>query len=78
MKRLPPTGSRVRIEWADICNYTNESLAVVKPAGCWTEGILAKATKDMIVVMTSQYEDGTGDFTVFPRSDCIKSVKRLK
>ena len=43
-----------------------------------SEGILAKATKDMIVVMTSQYEDGTGDFTVFPRSDCIKSVKRLK
>ena len=78
MKRLPRTGTRCRVEWVDICNFTNENLSAVKPAKCWTEGILIKANKEMVVIMTSQYEDSTGDFTVFPRDSCITSVKKLK
>ena len=78
VKRLPKIGSRCRVQWNDICNYTNENLSAVKPAACWTDGILIKANKDMVVIMTSQYEDGSGDFTVFPRDTCIQSIRKLK
>ena len=51
MKRLPKIGSRVRVSWNDICNYTNENLSAVKPAACWTEGILIKANKDFELLL---------------------------
>jgi hypothetical protein len=79
MKRLPKIGSRISITWDDVCAFTNQELHTVKPSRCWTEGILVKATKDMIVVASSQYDDNeTGDYTVFPRSEYIISIKKLK
>jgi len=79
MKRLPKIGSRIKITWDDVCAFTNQELRTVKPSRCWTEGILVKATKDMIVVASSQYDDQeTGDYTVFPRNGYIVSIRKLK
>ena len=46
-----------------------------KPAACWTEGILVRNEDDYVVLATSQYKDGSGDFTVLVKGCCTKVRK---
>lgn len=79
--RLPAPGQRVRIEWVDITAYINEPLSAAKLSNCWNEGVLAKKTKEYVVLASGQYEgdekDPVGDYCCIPVG-VIKKVLRLK
>jgi len=76
MKRLPPVGARVRVHWLDITGTINGSLADATPAKCWTEGIIAKKTKDYVVIATSKYEgEDFGDYTAIPLGACVRAQR---
>ncbi len=71
---------RYKIDWLDITGAINSPLSEVKPAPCWSEGILVKITKDYIVLASSQYKDDgsdpMGDYTCIIRGAVVK-VTRL-
>ena len=71
---------RYKIDWLDITGAINCPLSEVKPAPCWSEGILVKNTKDYIVLASSQYtdegKDPVGDYTCIIKGAVIKA-KRL-
>ena len=65
--RIPKAkGQLLIIEWLDACGYINEELSEAKPAPCKTVGWLKEVKDDYIVLCTSQFSDGSGDFTVLP------------
>ena len=79
MKRFPKIGTRVHVEWQDICGYTNAALSTAEPAACWSEGLLVKNTRDHIVLASSQYQgegdDPIGDYTAIPKGVVTKVSK---
>ena len=73
--RWPKLQTRVHVEWLDPAAYIGDSVENAKPAACWTEGILVKNEKDYVVLATSLYKDGYGDFTVLVKGCCVKVRK---
>ncbi len=78
--RIPAQGCRCRIEWVDITAYINEPLSAAKLSNCWNEGVLAKKTKEYVVLASGQYEgeekDPVGDYCCIPVG-VIKKIRRL-
>ena len=75
--RLPKAkGQLLIIEWLDAAGYINEDLSEAKPAPCITVGWLKAVNKDHIVIATSVFKDGSGDWTVLPIG-MITSVKEV-
>jgi len=65
--RIPKAkGQLLVVDWLDACGYINEDLEDAKPAPCKTLGWLKEVKEDYIVLCTSQFSDGSGDFTVLP------------
>ena len=65
--RIPKAkGQLVAVNWLDACGYINEDLEDAKPAPCTTVGWLKATKEDHIILCTSQFSDGSGDFTVLP------------
>ena len=83
MKKMPPIGALCKIEWDDICAYTNTDLPAAKPAPCTTWGIMKKQAPDHIIVATSIFtpespeDTPQGDFVAIPRG-CIRRVHLLQ
>ena len=70
--RWPKIGTRVHVEWLDPAIYSMCELDEALPCECWTEGTIVKKKKDFVVLATSQYKDGSGDFTVLMKGACKK------
>jgi hypothetical protein len=70
--RWPKIGPRVHVEWLDPAIYSMCELSEALPCECWTEGTIVKKAKDYVVLATSQYKDGSGDFTVLVKGCCTK------
>jgi len=75
--KFPKIGTKVHVEWLDPSIHTMCDLAEAKPAKCWTEGTLVREEKDFVVIASSQYEDGSGDFTVIVKGCCLK-ISRMR
>ena len=54
------------VHWIDATGYIGSPLADAKPFPCITIGWIKSVQPDYIVIATSLYEDGSGDFTVIP------------
>ena len=74
--KWPKIGTRVIVTWLDCAGYIGEDLRNAKPLECWSEGVLVKSEKDFAVIASSQYKDGSGDFTVLIKGCCLR-LKRL-
>ncbi len=78
--KLPKLGTRVHVEWIDICGYVNVPLSCAQTVQCWSEGLIIKNTKDHIVLASSQYrgegDDPVGDYTAIPKGVIVK-VKKI-
>lgn len=74
--KLPAEGSLVEVQWLDAVGYIGEELENAKPAKCITFGKLVSSAKLSIVIASSLYEDGTGDFTVVPRGMLLQ-IRRI-
>jgi len=75
--RWPKLGTRVHVEWWDPTIHTMCPLDEAKPAKCWTEGTLVRKCKNFVVIASSQYEDGEGDFTVLMKGTCTKITQMI-
>ena len=64
--KLPKIGSLCRFTWLDAVGYIGVDADEPRPASCITVGWLKSVEKDYILVATSLYTDGSGDFTVLP------------
>tara|TARA_Y100000588_G_scaffold238225_1_gene251926 strand:+ start:230 stop:577 length:348 start_codon:yes stop_codon:yes gene_type:complete len=65
--RIPKAkGQLLVVDWLDACGYINEDLEDAKPAPCTTVGWLKAVKPDHIILATSRFEDGSGDWTVLP------------
>ena len=67
----------MHVEWLDPAIYTMDELSAAKPCECWTEGTIVKKSKDYVVVASSLYKDGSGDFTVLVKGCCVKVTQLL-
>jgi len=66
--KLPKLGSLVEITWLDAVGYIGADQSEAKPSTCITIGRLVTVRSRSLVIATSLYEDGSGDFTVLPKS----------
>ena len=67
MVRIPKAKEQLLVvHWLDACGYINEDLKDAKPSPCKTLGWLKEVKEDHIILCTSQFSDGSGDFTVLP------------
>ena len=69
--RFPKIGKLCRVEWLDATGYIGVASSEAKPFPCETVGWLQRVSSDHIVIATSRYEDGSGDFTVIPKGMLI-------
>lgn len=60
------------INWLDATGYIGSPITEAKPFPCVTVGWIKEIKRDHIVVATSLYEDGSGDFTVLPKGMITK------
>ena len=67
----------MHVEWLDPAIHTMCELDEAKPCECWTEGTLVKKADDYVVIASSQYKDGSGDFTVLIKGCCRSLVKLI-
>ena len=74
--KLPKLGSLVEITWLDAVGYIGADQSEAKPSTCITIGRLVTVRSRSLVIATSLYEDGSGDFTVLPKSMLLE-VKRI-
>ena len=65
--KLPKIGSLCRFTWLDATGYIGVESDEPRPASCITVGWLHTIKDDHILVATSLYTDGSGDFTVLPK-----------
>ncbi len=82
MKRPPPVGTLVAVDWEDITQTCNTELRAAKVARCTTWGRIAKADPKAIVVATSLFEtkadaEPEGDFVTIP-TGTVLAIRRLK
>ena len=77
MAKLPKLNSLVEITWLDAVGYIGAELAEAKPSKCITIGRLVAVRERSLVIATSLYEDGSGDFTVLPKS-MLLGIKPMK
>ena len=71
--RVPKIGKLCRVEWLDATGWISEA----KPYPCETVGWLSKVNADHIILATSRYEDGSGDFTVIPKG-MLTSIRAIR
>lgn len=69
--KFPDIDKLCRVEWLDATGYIGVAASEAKPFRCETVGWLQKVNSDHIVIATSRYEDGSGDFTVIPKGMLI-------
>lgn len=74
--RMPKIGKLCRVEWLDATGYIGVAASEAKPFPCETVGWLQSVNPDHIVLATSRYEDGSGDFTVIPKG-MLTSVRTV-
>ena len=74
--KLPKLGSLVEITWLDAVGDIGADQSEAKPSTCITIGRLMAVKRQSLVLATSLYEDGSGDFTVLPKSMLLE-VKRI-
>lgn len=72
--KLPKVGKLVRAEWLDATGWIGVNISEAKPYPCETIGWLEKINPDHIIIATSRYEDGSGDFTVLPKGMLVRVV----
>ncbi len=77
MAKLPKLNSLVEVTWLDAVGYIGAELSDAKPSQCITIGRLAAVRERSLVIATSLYEDGSGDFTVLPKS-MLLGVKLIR
>ena len=65
--KLPKIGSLCRFTWLDATGYIGVEANEPRPVSCITVGWLNAIRDDHVVVATSLYTDGSGDFTVLPK-----------
>ena len=74
-------GTFVKVWWMDITGHINEPFKRIKPAVTWTIGRVYKIKKRQgmkyVVIVTSGYEDKSGDCTAIPLG-CIYKVETIK
>ena len=75
--KLPKQGALAKFHWIDATGFIGADPTEATPAPCITIGWLQSAHRRHIVVATSLYEDGTGDFTVLPIGMLTK-IERIK
>jgi hypothetical protein len=69
---MPKLGSLVEITWLDAVGYIGATQDEAVPSTCITIGRLVTVRRRSLVIATSLYEDGSGDFTVLPKSMLLK------
>ena len=72
MAKLPKLNSLVEATWLDAVGYIGAEQAEAKPSKCITIGRLVAVREQSLVIATSLYEDGSGDFTVLPKAMLLK------
>ena len=76
--RIPKANKQlVQCAWLDAAGYIGSDQAEAKPAACNTVGWLMSVNSDHIVLSSSIYEDGSGDWTVLPVG-MITHIKEVK
>jgi hypothetical protein len=76
--KLPKEGSLVEAVWIDAVGYIGSDLSEAKPAMCKTIGRLMAVNGQSIVLATSLYEDGSGDFTVLPKGMITEPLRKIE
>ena len=73
-------GDIVEVTWRDACGYVNEDLKAVKLAVAVNIGVISAYDEEVIILQSSRYDDGSGDFTIIPRAwtDKITVIRRKK
>ena len=66
----------IQCSWLDAAGYIGSNQEEAKPAACNTVGWLVSVNSDHIVLSSSLYEDGSGDWTVLPKG-MITDIKAL-
>ena len=75
--RIPKaTKQLVQCSWLDAAGYIGAFPEEAKPAPCNTVGWLMSVEADHIVIASSLYGDGTGDWTVLP-CGMITEIKEI-
>tara|TARA_B110000196_G_scaffold252109_1_gene221655 strand:- start:545 stop:781 length:237 start_codon:yes stop_codon:yes gene_type:complete len=75
--RVPKIGKLCRVEWLDATGWIGVGISEAKPYPCETVGWLSKVNADHIILATSRYEDGSGDFTVIPKG-MLTSIRAIR
>jgi len=71
--KLPKVGKLCRIQWLDATGFIGADISEVEPARCRTVGWLKSINEHSLILATSLYEDGVGDFTCIPLGMLIEA-----
>jgi len=63
----PKLGDLVEVDWIDAVGIINDDYEKAKIHKCKSIGILMRDTEKEVVLCSSTYGDGSGDYTAIPK-----------